>query len=107
MTLEQKPWWKWIGLAAGRAVLDLLFPPRCLVCGAQSAAPPDGVCICQQCRERLFPADWQTCPRCASPVPAEREAVAPCPFVGDCLAVWTAQPPPAPTMVCSAASCSR
>lgn len=42
-----RPWWQ--------AVLDLLFPPRCQVCGA-----PDGFPLCGKC--------WRSFPRLSAPV---------------------------------------
>ncbi|GAB4282671.1 MAG: ComF family protein [Coriobacteriia bacterium] len=49
-----------------RAVLDLLFPPRCCACGA-----PDAL-LCDACRADLRTIDpVRTCPRCGAPVAGE------------------------------------
>ncbi len=84
MALELQSWWRRIGGAVGRALLDLVFPPRCLVCGAEGPNMPDGLWLCRKCREALFPAGPPLCARCAAPIRSGREAVAPCPFVGAC-----------------------
>ncbi|HIE50235.1 MAG TPA: ComF family protein, partial [Armatimonadetes bacterium] len=44
----------WMGLWAG--VLDLLFPPRCQVCGTLKEPP-----LCEDCRARIV---WFSLPRC-------------------------------------------
>jgi len=71
-----------------RAFLNLVFPPRCLVCGDEGVEASDGVWICQSCRQRVFPVDRYMCTRCAVLVPAGKEAADPCPFVAVCHAVW-------------------
>ena len=48
----------------GRAALDLLFPPRCALCGRHGAA------LCHDCAGALPHADPPRCPRCWSPQPA-------------------------------------
>jgi ComF family protein len=45
----------------GRAALDLLFPPRCALCGRHGAA------LCDDCAGALPRADQPRCPRCWSP----------------------------------------
>lgn len=45
----------------GRVALDLLFPPRCVLCGRHGAA------LCDACTSALPRADPPRCPRCWSP----------------------------------------
>ena len=45
----------------GRVALDLLFPPRCVLCGRHGAA------VCDDCAGALPRADPPRCPRCWSP----------------------------------------
>ena len=45
----------------GRVALDLLFPPRCALCGRHGAA------LCEECAEALPHAEPPRCPRCWSP----------------------------------------
>ena len=47
----------------GRAALDLLFPPRCVLCGRH------GTSLCEGCAGVLPRADPPRCPRCWSPQP--------------------------------------
>lgn len=46
----------------GRAALDLLYPPRCAICGAH------GVFLCERCIDSLPPADGMRCDRCWLPL---------------------------------------
>jgi len=55
-----------------RAVLDLLVPPACLVCGDPASE------LCGACRRALPWLGEQTCPRCALPLPCGRR----CPAAG-------------------------
>ncbi|MCL4466120.1 MAG: ComF family protein [Chloroflexi bacterium] len=58
------------GLAAlRRSLLDLLFPPRCVVCRTR------GDWLCLRCRPQLTLVDPPVCPRCGAPL-----AGAPCPL---------------------------
>ena len=50
---------------AGPALLDLLFPPRCVACGARGAV------LCGECRARIQPPIPPRCPRCGGPLPAD------------------------------------
>ena len=50
----------------GRAALDLLFPPRCALCGRHGAA------LCDDCAGALPRAGPPRCPRCWSPLPPNR-----------------------------------
>ncbi len=47
---------------AARVALDLLFPPRCALCGL------GGVLLCGECAATLPPADGERCERCWMPV---------------------------------------
>ena len=49
-------------LSIGRVVLDLVYPPRCVLCGA------GGGFVCQSCESRLPLADGQRCSRCWAPL---------------------------------------
>ena len=46
---------------AGRALLDLLFPPRCPACGKV------GVALCAGCQAKIEPLPAAICPRCGHP----------------------------------------
>ncbi len=46
----------------GKAALDLLYPPRCVLCGA------GGVFLCERCIEALPAADGPRCDRCWLPL---------------------------------------
>ena len=45
----------------GRVALDLLFPPRCALCGRH------GIALCEECADALPRTDPPRCPRCWSP----------------------------------------
>ncbi len=47
------------------ALLDLLFPPRCVACGARGAV------LCSECRARIQPPRPPRCPRCGGPLPRD------------------------------------
>jgi len=47
---------------ASRVAFDLLFPPRCALCGR------GGVLLCEDCAATLPPADGARCERCWMPV---------------------------------------
>ncbi len=47
---------------ASRIALDLVFPPRCALCGA------GGTMLCADCTSDLPPADGRRCDRCWMPV---------------------------------------
>jgi competence protein ComFC len=56
-----------------RLLLDILFPGRCLLCGAWLPIPadhPSPVCLC--CRARLKPIEGERCSRCGVPLVSER-----------------------------------
>ena len=66
---------------AGNAALDLIFPPRCAICGAS------GAFLCASCADRLTPAAPPRCNRCWSPG-----------SYGDVCAHCDATPPPFETL---------
>lgn len=90
MAHKPKRWWQQILVRLPEALLDLLFPPRCLVCGRQEPKTPDGLRICQNCQDKLFSSYGQTCPCCGAVLDAWMDEEASCPFVSECLAVWMA-----------------
>ena len=47
------------------ALLDLLFPPRCVACGARGAV------LCGECHARIQPPTPPRCPRCGAPLPGD------------------------------------
>src|SRR5262245_29943533 len=49
-----------------RGLVDLLYPPSCLIC--LSPMPPDQDHFCDPCREALTNDPHSTCPRCAATV---------------------------------------
>ncbi|MBN1354857.1 ComF family protein [bacterium] len=55
------------------AILDALYPRRCLICGncASDLDPFPGV-ICTSCRNQLFEVQETVCPVCGSPLPSDR-----------------------------------
>jgi len=48
-----------------RAVLDILYPPRCPACGVRTLE----VTFCDACRARISPAGSPMCDRCGLPYP--------------------------------------
>lgn len=46
--------------SAWHALLDLVYPPACVVCGADATGD-----LCAACREQLLPRQEPRCPRCA------------------------------------------
>ena len=57
--------------AARRALLDLLFPPRCAGCGRR------GAWLCAGCAGRLAPLAPPWCARCGIPLPGPRDGLCP------------------------------
>lgn len=49
----------------GTSLLDLIFPPRCVACGARGAV------LCGQCRAHIQPPRPPRCPRCGGPLPTD------------------------------------
>jgi ComF family protein len=58
--------WRHRLAAAGEALLDLFFPPRCPGCGRV------GFTFCQACQSRIEPCPAPACTRCGQPLAAER-----------------------------------
>jgi hypothetical protein len=58
------------GRALGRGLVELLYPPGCVVCGATSdsraAGPANHFCV--SCLSRLTSNPRECCPRCAADV---------------------------------------
>lgn len=54
--------------SVGRHVADIFFPPRCVVCEANSLSDRESPWICEQCAERCFPNTVEMCSRCAARV---------------------------------------
>jgi ComF family protein len=64
---------------AWRALCDLTFPPRCVLCEAEMAGQGDGdLLICPPCQSGLAPAGWPSCPRCGAGVSEHSLAAAEC-----------------------------
>jgi ComF family protein len=60
---DRYPRLRWLG----RAVVDLVFPPRCVCCDAE--LPADAAAaglVCQTCYHRLGPEVWVGCRRCGA-----------------------------------------
>ncbi|MFI5272211.1 MAG: double zinc ribbon domain-containing protein, partial [Ktedonobacterales bacterium] len=55
-----------------QALLDLLFPPRCVACGAR------GALLCGQCRASMRRPAPPLCPRCGRSLPRADAACAAC-----------------------------
>ena len=55
---------RWYQVAADAAT-DLLFPPRCTLCGNEFAARPGAPLLCGSCDTQLAIERRPTCPRCA------------------------------------------
>jgi predicted amidophosphoribosyltransferase len=58
--------WKHLFAPLGRAILDFVYPPACLLCGDDLAGDEAG--FCESCATRLKPALSNQCPRCGAPV---------------------------------------
>jgi ComF family protein len=59
------------------AVIDLLFPPHCAICGTY------GAWLCTKCWERIDTFEAPTCHRCGRPVGADQASE--CPRPGRCV----------------------
>ncbi len=57
----------------GQAVLDLVFPPRCQVCGAADAFP-----LCGECWARFPRISWPVCDVCGRPLRGPPDLVFTC-----------------------------
>ena len=67
----------WGGVAA--AMVDLLYPPHCVMCALDVSNQTERTAFCPSCRMELGRSQSPTCPRCAMPCPAADEANGPCP----------------------------
>ena len=61
----------------GSALLERLFPPTCVLCGAPGSL---GLDLCAGCLDDL-PHNLRCCRLCAAPLPADQPGATPC---GDC-----------------------
>lgn len=57
---------RWLAIGGG-ALADLVFPPRCLLCGDELIGGAVRICLC--CRQQLLNRPTDHCPRCAKPLP--------------------------------------
>src|SRR5690348_4512566 len=55
-------------------LLDLVYPPKCLVCGAWL----EGGCLCPVCIRAISPLLPPYCDRCGVPIPADRQVCTAC-----------------------------
>ena len=51
-----------LGRNVWEGLLDLLYPPRCLICGAEGE-----VAVCETCHDEFAPIPLPTCPVCGRP----------------------------------------
>jgi ComF family protein len=51
---------------SGRAMLELLLPPRCVWCQAESDEMLDGFLLCTECQQQLAGTVVSRCPRCGA-----------------------------------------
>jgi len=67
-------------LSAWNSAGNLLFPPACVICGAEfGRADAGGAALCGGCHSRVLPPRGPACQRCASLLPAFWPADAGCP----------------------------
>jgi ComF family protein len=59
---------------------DLLFPPRCVYCGADLADPRQDWRLCSSCLAKFGLATWHACNRCGGEVPEGPAASDGCKF---------------------------
>lgn len=52
--------------SACKALIDFVYPPACVVCGADAAGD-----VCSTCRAELMPRQEPRCPRCAGRIGAQ------------------------------------
>ncbi|MGD9644573.1 MAG: ComF family protein [Pirellulales bacterium] len=52
--------------ALGRQFIDLLFPPRCLLCEVEEPTVQSAVLLCDTCRAELLQSAGSYCPRCGA-----------------------------------------
>ncbi len=54
-------------------LLSLLYPPVCTACGVDIPVEKTGAVMCETCLSRLLSLDLSSCPRCASPLEADKQ----------------------------------
>lgn len=72
----------WQGSFLGRcqqAVVDLLFPPQCAVCGTDLLSEPGEPLVCADCRRCLTEISEPVCRRCGMPTTAKFAEADACP----------------------------
>lgn len=72
---RQKKGAKNVPAAVGKAVVDLLFPRRCPVCG--DVAQPPGHLICPECVAQLSPVRQPSCKKCGKEVESRQTEYCP------------------------------
>jgi ComF family protein len=65
--------WKDIGC-------DLLFPPHCAHCDVDLTGAAARLLLCDDCGEKLGPADWASCLQCGAPSSPDRKPPESCEF---------------------------
>lgn len=73
-TLEKQPAWR----RAGRAGVNLLFPPQCAFCQAEITEAGGGPLLCDRCLAQFAPDVRPRCQRCAELVPVGFETEETC-----------------------------
>ena len=61
------------------AMVDLLYPPQCVMCDVDLLDQAERTEFCSSCLERFGTSRGPTCSLCAMPCPAGNEADGPCP----------------------------
>ncbi len=69
--------WKTYFQKLDKAVLDLLYPPRCPICDEVAA---EGECICSSCRKTIHRVKEPMCKKCGKPIENVREE-----YCSDCM----------------------
>lgn len=69
--------------AATQRVLDLVYPPVCVACGAHCEESDDAVFLCQDCLAAMPLRDGPTCQTCAAPAPRDMPDPERCPACRD------------------------
>src|SRR4051812_42565067 len=61
--------WQHAGPRAGKSLVDLVYPPRCLWCHNDAAlSNADEIALCEDCRTELAPPVLAWCGRCGAPL---------------------------------------
>jgi ComF family protein len=54
---------------AGKSLVDLVYPPRCVWCHSEAALPEgDDIALCSDCRSELAPPVLAWCGKCGAPL---------------------------------------